>query len=51
MVGMVVEPGAAGWKVQTNPLSYGGPPFIGCLHKITYLRFPFDFKSLRVEES
>ena len=51
MVGMVVEPGAAGWKVQTNPLSYGGTPFIACLHKITYLRFPFDFKSLRVEES
>ena len=21
-----VEPGAAGWKVQTNPLSYGGTP-------------------------
>ena len=51
MVGMVVEPGAAGWKVQTNPLSYGGTLFIACLHKITYLRFPFDFKSLRVEES
>ena len=21
-----VEPGASGWKVQTNPLSYGGTP-------------------------
>ena len=21
-----VEPGAAGWKAQTNPLSYGGTP-------------------------
>ena len=21
-----VKPGAAGWKVQTNPLSYGGTP-------------------------
>ena len=23
---MGLEPGAAGWKVQTNPLSYGGTP-------------------------
>ena len=22
-----VEPGAAGWKAQTNPLSYGGTPW------------------------
>ena len=21
-----LEPGAAGWQAQTNPLSYGGPP-------------------------
>ena len=21
-----LEPGAAGWKAQTNPLSYGGTP-------------------------
>ena len=26
-----VEPGAAVWKVQTNPLSYGGTPNIGSL--------------------
>ena len=24
MVCLGLEPGAAGWKVQTNPLSYGG---------------------------
>ena len=27
MVYLGFEPGAAGWKVQTNPLSYGGTPF------------------------
>ena len=27
MVCLGVEPGAAGWKAQTTPLSYGGTPF------------------------
>ena len=33
MVCLGLEPGAAGWKVQTNPLSYGGTPTrdFGCL--------------------
>ena len=26
MVCLALEPGAAGWKAQTNPLSYGGTP-------------------------
>ena len=26
MVCLGLEPGAAGWKVQTNPLSYSGTP-------------------------
>ena len=26
MVCLGFEPGAAGWKAQTNPLSYGGTP-------------------------
>ena len=26
MVCLGLEPGVAGWKVQTNPLSYGGTP-------------------------
>ena len=26
MAPLGVKPGAAGWKVQTNPLSYGGTP-------------------------
>ena len=26
MVCLGLKPGAAGWKVQTNPLSYGGTP-------------------------
>ena len=26
MVCLGLEPGADGWKVQTNPLSYGGTP-------------------------
>ena len=25
---LILEPGAAGWKVQTNPLSYGGNPYL-----------------------
>ena len=28
MVCLGLKPGAAGWKVQTNPLSYGGTPKI-----------------------
>ena len=27
MVCLGLEPGVAGWKVQTNPLSYGGTPY------------------------
>ena len=27
MVRLGLEPRAAGWKAQTNPLSYGGTPF------------------------
>ena len=31
MVCLGFEPGAAGWKVQMNPLSYGGTPlFSSC---------------------
>ena len=26
MVCLGIEPGAEGWKVQTNPLSFGGTP-------------------------
>ena len=26
MVCLGIEPGAAGWKAQTNPMSYGGTP-------------------------
>ena len=29
MVCLGLEPGAAGWKAQTNPLSYGGTPTLG----------------------
>ena len=28
MVCLGLEPGAAGWKTQTNPLSYGGTPLV-----------------------
>ena len=32
MVCLGFEPGAAGWKARTNPLSYGGTPsFLNCL--------------------
>ena len=27
-----LKPGAAGWKAQTNPLSYGGTPVYFLLH-------------------
>ena len=29
MVCLGLEPRVAGWKTQTNPLSYGGTPFSG----------------------
>ena len=29
-----LEPGAAGWQAQTNPLSYGGTPIMA--FSITY---------------
>ena len=32
MVCLGLEPGAAGWKTQTNPLSYGGTPIFSHLH-------------------
>ena len=35
MVCLGLEPGAAGWKAQTNPLSYGGTPKLSNV----YLRF------------
>ena len=31
MVCLGFEPGAAGWKARTNPLSYGGTPLIDSL--------------------
>ena len=31
MVCLGLEPGAAGWKTQTNPLSYGGTPTLNKL--------------------
>ena len=34
MVCLGLEPGAAGWKVQMNPLSYGGTPKIGTFTSI-----------------
>ena len=29
MMCLGLEPGAAGWRAQTNPLSYGGTPILG----------------------
>ena len=37
MVCLGLEPGAAGWKAQTNPLSYGGTP------QMTFSFIPFQF--------
>ena len=36
------EPGTAGWKVQMNPLSYGGPPDFSFFSKsyFYYTQFP-----------
>ena len=42
MVCLGLEPGAAGWKVQTNPLSYTGTP--NCcvdLELVNLIRCPF----------
>ena len=35
MVCLGLEPGAAGWKVQTNPLSYGSTPTVTYLVRKT----------------
>ena len=34
MVCLGLEPGAAGWKAQTNPLSYGSTPSLICLDTV-----------------
>ena len=43
MVCLGLEPGAAGWKAQTNPLSYGGTP---SLSNIVY--FLFNFYKIKI---
>ena len=35
MVCLGLEPGAAGWKAQTNPLSYGGTPICTFVYLFT----------------
>ena len=47
MVCLGFEPGAAGWKARTNPLSYGGTPRIRCLLKKKRSTFSWDLNSLR----
>ena len=45
MVCLGLEPGAAGWKAQTNPLSYGGTPFslfLNCMKLIIVIEIPGD---------
>ena len=37
MVCLGLEPGAAGWKAQTNPLSYGGTPQFTYHYIITFV--------------
>ena len=53
MVCLGLEPGAAGWKAQTNPLSYGGTPkylSLGNSSKnILTLRFASKLKSYKAE--
>ena len=34
MVCLSLEPGAAEWNAQTNPLSYGGTPYNGIFLKV-----------------
>ena len=43
MVCLGLEPGAAGWKMQTNPLSYGGTPTFFILKKIGPTPASFSF--------
>ena len=47
MVCLGLEPGAAGWKLQTNPLSYGGTPFVN----FHYLQMVFSENSLDMMNS
>ena len=36
MASLGLKPGAAGWLVQTNPLSYGGTPIVSMLQLDSY---------------
>ena len=44
MVYLGLEPGAAGWKTQTNPLSYGGTPFNSFYSNMTVIHIPNQTK-------
>ena len=53
MVCSELEPRAAGWKAQTNPLSYGDTPYYGSLitAKFRLQHEPFRFGHLLFDES
>ena len=38
MVCLRFEPRAAGWKAQTNPLSFGGTPYLKSLYCFPFKR-------------
>ena len=40
MVGLGLEPWVAGWKAQTNSLSYGGTPFVDSFKSIFLFKIP-----------
>ena len=42
MARLGVKPGAAEWKVQTNPLRYGGTP--KNKYFSTYIKYPNHYK-------
>ena len=43
---MGVKPMVAGWKAQTNPLSYGGTPFVWNFDYFSGSHFGDDFNFL-----
>ena len=43
---MGVKPRVAGWKAQTNPLSYGGTPFVWNFDYFSGSHFGDDFNFL-----
>ena len=51
MVYLGFEPRAAGWKAQTNPLSYDSPQLLSSLNKDAHIQMDFRIHPLQMLNS